>query len=373
MRKRTYIPLLVLALASVGLWCVPGVERLTDDTGRTVRARVIAVDTSSVTRLGLLDYGSERLEVEVLDGAFAGRRFAANNELRAQLELDKRFAPGDIATVVEPRAESAAGDVLVAKDHWRLGWGAVLFGGFCLILIAFGGGTGLKALFSFVFSCLVVWKAVIPLCLRGWPAVWTVFAAVALLTAVIMYLVAGATRKGLAAFLGASLGVFAGLALAQLFTALMKINGASLPYVLTLLNGGYERLDLGDLFVGSIVLASSGAVMDLAMDIAAGQEEVVRHNPRLPRRRVFRSGWRIGRSVVGTMTTTLLLAYSGGYLTLLMVFAAQGTPPLVFLNSTLVSAEAVKTLVGSFALVLVAPFTALMGALIISGKPARTD
>jgi len=71
----------------------------------------------------------------------------------------------------------------------------------------------------------------------------------------------------------------------------------------------------------------------------------------------------MGRAVVGTMTTTLLLAYSGGYLTLLMVFAAEGTKPLDFINSTLVSAELVKTLVGSFGLVLVAPFTALVSAM----------
>ena len=102
--------------------------------------------------------------------------------------------------------------------------------------------------------------------------------------------------------------------------------------------------------------------MDLAMDIAAGIDEVALHNPGLSRHELFMSGLRIGRSVVGTMTTTLLLAYSGGYITLLMVFAAQGTPPLVFLNSTVVSAEVVKTLVGSFGLVLVAPFTALVAA-----------
>ena len=126
---------------------------------------------------------------------------------------------------------------------------------------------------------------------------------------------------------------------------------------------------LGGVFllgVGAAVLASSGAVMDLAMDIAAGMDEIVRHNPSLPRRALFLSGLRIGRSVVGTMTTTLLLAYSGGYITLLMVFAAQGTPPLDFLNSTLVSAEVVKTLVGSFALVLVAPFTAFVGAAFVN-------
>ena len=71
------------------------------------------------------------------------------------------------------------------------------------------------------------------------------------------------------------------------------------------------------------------------------------------------------------MTTTLLLAYSGGYLTLLMAFAAQGTDPVDFLNSTLVSAELVKTLVGSFGLVLVAPFTAFVGSLVFCRHEAR--
>ena len=64
------------------------------------------------------------------------------------------------------------------------------------------------------------------------------------------------------------------------------------------------------------------------------------------------------------MTTTLLLAYSGGYLTLMMTFAAQGTSPVDFINNPYVASEAVKTLVGSFGLVLVAPFTAAVGALI---------
>ena len=87
-----------------------------------------------------------------------------------------------------------------------------------------------------------------------------------------------------------------------------------------------------------------------------------------PYRELLRSGFRIGRAVVGTMTTTLLFAYSGGYLTLLMVFAAQGTSPAVFLNSTLLSAELVKTLVGSFGLVLVAPFTAIVSAALFARR-----
>jgi uncharacterized membrane protein len=181
-----------------------------------------------------------------------------------------------------------------------------------------------------------------------------------------MYLVAGASRRGLAAFLGAMLGMASSLVLAVFFSAMMHVDGATMPYAQALVNSGCESLDLADLFIGAIILASSGAVMDLAMDISAGMHEVKFHNPGIARAKLFMSGVRIGRAVVGTMTTTLLLAYSGGYLTMLMVFAVQGTSPLDFLNTTLVSAEVVKTLVGSFGLVLVAPFTALVGAWIFT-------
>ena len=368
MRKLRSIPLLALVAASVALWFAPGPKPLVRDEGTSVRARVTAVDNSNIEKLGLLDYGSQHLTVEILGGPEKGRVLQANNELRAQLDIDKIFRPGDIATVAIPPGGAKEGETLVARDHWRNGWGTALFLAFCALLCWFGGWTGAKALFSFVFSCLVVWKAVVPLCLRGWSASWTAFAAVCLLSAVIMYLVAGPTRKGLAAFAGSLLGVFTGLALAHLFGRLMHINGATLPFVQALLYSGYESLDLPDVFTGAAVLASSGAVMDLAMDVAAGMDEVARRNPSLPRRELMVSGMRIGRSVVGTMTTTLLLAYSGGYITLLMVFCAQGTDPADFLNSTLVSAETVKTLVGSFSLVFVAPCTALVGSMILKGN-----
>jgi uncharacterized membrane protein len=138
-----------------------------------------------------------------------------------------------------------------------------------------------------------------------------------------------------------------------------------MPFAQQLLYSGFSGLDLQDIFFGAIVLASSGAVMDLAMDVAAGMEEVVLRRPELPRGELLLSGLRIGRSVVGTMTTTLLLAYSGGYLTLMMTFAAQGTSPIDFINNPYVASETVKTIIGSFGLVLVAPLTAVVGALIL--------
>ena len=372
---RNLIFILIVLACCGGLYLLPPTPSLLKtESGTRILARVVAVDDADIQQQGLLRVGSQNLEVEPVSGKWKGQRFRAGNQLRGQLELDKEFKVGDLAVVTMPADADPRTGVLVARDHYRSGWSLVLFGCFCLLLVAFGGWVGVKALFSFVFSCLAIWKLVIPLALRGWSADWMIFGTVAILTAVIVYLVAGLTRKGVAAFIGSSAGVLAALALAHIFGFLMKINGATMPYVQTLLYSGYETLSLPDVFIGATILAGSGAVMDLGMDISAGVEEVARHNPGLSFRELTASGLRIGRSVVGTMTTTLLLAYSGGYLTLLMVFAAQGTHPLDILDNPLVAAEVMKTLVGSFALVLVAPLTALAaGAVFAPKRAARQD
>ena len=374
MRARDWVPSAFLAALCAAMAFAPPAKTVVRDDGVSMRSRVVSVDDSQVSLAGLVEYGTQHLEVEMLEGPAKGGRFRAENELRAQLDIDKKFAPGDTACVTWPEAGAAPGDTLVARDHWRLGWALALFAAFAALLVAFGGTVGAKALFSFVFGCLAVWKLLVPLCLGGWDAGWTSFAVVSMLSAVILYLVAGCTRTFAAALIGSVLGVAASLVLARVFAWGMHVTGATMPFVQALFYSGYQELNLTDVYCGAVILASSGAVMDLSMDIAAGVAEVSRHRPDLPRRALLLSGLRIGRAVVGTMTTTLLFAYSGGYLTLLMVFAAQGTSPAEFLNSTLVSAELVKTLVGSFGLVLVAPITAVAcAALYGSGGRAEME
>ncbi len=361
--KREIILICGVMLVSVALYFVPSVPPVAGGAGRTLPAKVLEVDDTGLTRHGLVLYGSQKLTVDV-----GGKTFTANNQLRGQMELDKVFKKGDMAVVVLQPGDTPQKSVLTAQDFYRNFWSFTLFGVFCILLCVFGGFTGIKALFSFIFSCLVIWKLVIPLALRGYPASWMIFISVVILTAVIIFLVAGLTRKGVAAFTGSISGVFAGLLMAHVFGRLMHISGAAMPYVQTLYYCGYDFLNIQDVFIGAMILACSGAVMDLAMDISSGIEELALHNPALPGRELVKSGLRIGRSVVGTMTTTLLLAYSGGYITLLMMFSAQGTPVLEFLNSSLVASEVVKTLIGSFSLVLVAPFTALIAGWIFARK-----
>lgn len=351
---------LFLAIATIYLIAKPGANILVSAPLKaTTKAKVVDVDDSSVEDLGAVRYGTQRLRVSLPDG----REFNAENELRAQMELDKMFQAGD--TIVVELPETVEEDtVLFARDYWRIGWAVALFVLFSVLLCVFGGWTGLRALFTFFFSCLAIWKILIPAVLNGASASLVSFLTVAVLTGVIVFLVAGISRVGVSAFAGSMLGVAVSLVLAWFFSKVMYVDGAAMPFAQQLVNANADIVSLRDIFIGSVILGSSGAVMDLAMDIAAGMAEVRRHNPDVGFKDLFFSGCRIGRAVVGTMTTTLLLAYSGGYLTLLMVYASEGVRPIDFINSTLVSAEVVKTLVGSFGLVLVAPFTALAGAFV---------
>ena len=179
-----------------------------------------------------------------------------------------------------------------------------------------------------------------------------------LLTTFIIALVYGFDRRCTSAVFGSLLGVMVTCILGVVFTDLFKIHGAVMAYSESLLYAGYRHLNLTQIFMASIFLGSSGAVMDLAVDITSAVHEVVEKKPDISRWEAVRSGMNVGRAAMGTMTTTLLLAYSGGYITLLMMFASQGTEVLDFLNSAPVASEVVKTLIGSFSLVLVAPFTA---------------
>ena len=205
----------------------------------------------------------------------------------------------------------------------------------------------------------MIWKILIPACLKGFNPIWIGLATTFLLTVAIIALVFGFDRRCLSACVGAGAGLLVTCCLGMLCTDLFQIHGAVMAYSESLLYSGYQDLDLTRIFMASIFVGSSGAMMDLTVDIAAAVHEVVEKRPDLIWKEAAMSGIRVGRAAMGTMTTTLLLAYSGGFLGLLMVFMAQGTPLVNILNYKYVASEIIHTVVGSFGLVAAAPLTAL--------------
>lgn len=335
-------------------------------------ARVVSADNSTIVDTGLIRSGEQRCEVEILGGRFKGERATAVNLLMGSLEQDKIFAPGDKAQVV---VSSSGGEITHVSmiDHYRLPLEWLLAGIFALFLVAFAGKTGLRALLSFALSILAIWKILVPLYLKGFHPIWVGAGMLALLTTLIIALVYGFDRRCAAAVAGSLLGVLVTCALGALFTDLFKIHGAVMPYSESLLYAGYQDLNLTQIFTAGIFIGASGAVMDLAVDITSAVNEVVAKKPDIRRLEAVKSGMNVGRAAMGTMTTTLLLAYSGGYIGLMMVFMAQGTPLTHIFNYKYIAAEIVHTIVGSFGLVTVAPFTALCAGMLLAERRPRAN
>ena len=328
-------------------------------------AEVVAVDNSSIVDTGLVRSGEQRCTLRFTNGVFAGQEAAGVNMLQGSLEQDKLFEPGDKAQVVISHSGGVITHVTMI-DHCRISGELVLGVLFVVFLVLFAGKTGLRAIFSFALAVLSIWKLMVPLYLKGYNPIWVGLAVVVLLTTFIIALVYGFDRRCASAVAGALLGVMVTCVLGVLFTDLFKIHGAVMAYSESLLYAGYRHLNLTQIFMASIFLGSSGAVMDLAVDITSAVHEVVEKKPDITRWEAVCSGMNVGRAAMGTMTTTLLLAYSGGYIALLMVFMAQGTPVSHIFNYKYVAAEIIHTVVGSFGLVSVAPFTALCAGVMLA-------
>lgn len=358
----TLISAAVLALIPTGF------ERKNDVSIRA-RARIVETFDEGVRNYGVIMQGEQIALVRVLNGPYKGLEAEANNILYGKTDLDKMYRPGDQALVVIDPKDDKSPAALTLVDHWRIDLELALVGTFFLLLLLYGGWTGFKTMTAFIFTAISVWKVLIPAFLAGVEPVVASLGLVALLSAVICYLVAGFTRAGTAAFLGSLWGTATSAGIALVIAQPYRLNGAVRPFSETLRFGGFEHLNLTGIFLAGTFLASSGAIMDLAIDVAVALEEVHKKRPELKFLELVASGFTVGRKVFGTMTTTLLLAYTGGFTSLLMVFMAQGVPVENMFTVSYVSSELFHTMIGSLGLVFIAPFTAILAAALFSREP----
>lgn len=361
---------IVLAPICLGLFFVniepPTGQQAREDNARVerVKARVIAVDNSHVRTNTIIRTEEQILTIRLITGTHKGSEMEAINYLNGKMELDEWY---EVGQTILAEYQLQEGKPIHARPCgiYRLHLQIMLIGLFTLLLLLLAGWTGMGAILSFMVSVLMLWKLFFPLLLRGWPPLSTGIVLTALLTGIITFAVAGLNRRGCCAFIGSMLGVLLTCCLATLFTDYFHINGAVRPYAESLLYSGYHHINLTHIFIASVFIASSGAVMDLAMDLATVMDEIHQHKPTISLWEHYRSGMRVGRAVIGTMTTTLLLAYTGSHITMFLLFIAKGLPLANIFNTPLVSAEILNILVGSFGLVTVAPFTAFISALVM--------
>ena len=354
------------------LWWIPtGFQKQIYVNSEGVKAKVVEVNNKGVYSTGMIQQGDQRCTIEILEGEHKGQQVEGMNLLTGKLEFDKMFKPGDEAWVLLELDSS--NEVIFANmvDYYRIDQQIFLIGLFVILIIAFSGFTGVRTLLSFSFALLSIVKILIPCLLKGIPPLLVALMVGNLLTVITLLLVAGCNKKAYTAIISSMICSLMTCLLAVVFGDLFKMHGAVMDWSESLLYAGYQHLDLTAIFQAGIYLACSGAILDLSIDISAALDEVIKNNPSVSRANLIKSGLSIGKSVVGSQTTTLLLAYMGSYITILMVYMAQGTPLMSILNSQKVSSEILHTFVGCIGLVLVSPLTAIICGIVYCPRHHR--
>lgn len=331
------------------------------------KAQILSVDNTRIIDTGLIRSGQQVCEIKFLNGKLKGQTAEGWNMLTGSLEDDKLFSTGDKAQVI---VHHTGEEIISANliDYYRINGEIILAICFALFLIIFARGTGFRAVVSFILTVLVIWKMLVPLYLRKFNPIIVGLAVTAFLSFAILALVYGFDKKLLSSFSGCMLGVILTAVLSIIYTKEFKIHGAVMQFSESLLYSGYQDLNLTKIFMSAISIGASGAIMDLSVDITSAVSEVVRNCPSISKRDAIKSGMVVARNAMGTMTTKLLLAYSGSSIALLMTFMAQGTPIYNILNYKRIASQIIDTVVGSFGLATTAPFTALLAGLILPLK-----
>lgn len=354
------------------LWWIPtGFQKQIYVNSEGVKAKVVEVNNKGVYSTGMIQQGDQRCTIEILEGEHKGQQVEGMNLLTGKLEFDKMFKPGDEAWVLLELDSS--NEVIFANmvDYYRIDQQIFLIGLFVILIIAFSGFTGVRTLLSFSFALFSIVKILIPCLLKGIPPLLVALMVGNLLTVITLLLVAGCNKKAYTAIISSMICSLMTCLLAVVFGDLFKMHGAVMDWSESLLYAGYQHLDLTAIFQAGIYLACSGAILDLSIDISAALDEVIKNNSSVSRVNLIKSGLSIGKSVVGSQTTTLLLAYMGSYITILMVYMAQGTPLMSILNSQKVSSEILHTFVGCIGLVLVSPLTAIICGIVYCPRHHR--
>ncbi len=314
--------------------------------------------------------GSQSLLVTVLTGRHRGDNMPINNYLGPMHE--KLAHEGTVLTVTlteDSREEGYQLSVVNYDYTWLV---IVMLVIFVAAVVIVGRKKGVMSLIGLAYSLAAIVFFLIPMWLKGYKAVPLTLVTCAFITVFSLTLLGGVCKKTLCAMLGTVLcvGVSAGLALAA--GGIARVSGLTMDEAEWLLDESQMlqgvALNIRGLFVSGIIISALGAVMDVAMSISSAVTELSDVNPELTRGRLFASGLNIGRDMIGTMTNTLILAFAGASLNLMIIMFAAGMQPYQLINNDDTVMELIRAIAGSVGLVLAVPVTAAAASFALKSK-----
>jgi uncharacterized membrane protein len=303
------------------------------------------------------------VRIEVLSGKTAGQTIDAYLQGPSGNQELPRYAVGD-EVVVNVSLEPDSTFVAVG-DLYRVPALALLLAIFAIAVIVVGGWRGVRSLIALALTLVVIVKIVVPLILAGNNPAYVAIVAATLVTIATFLLTEGARTHTVAAALGTFIALALTAVLAVAFDDLARftsLRGSEDALYLQAI--GLPDIDISGLVLAAIIFGALGILDDVTVTQAATVSELRAADPRLSRLALAARAMNVGRSHIAATVNTLVLAYVGASLPLIVLFAAGRQDPLLIASGEVVAVEVVRAIVGSIGIVAAVPLTTLFAVVL---------
>lgn len=309
-------------------------------------------------------YEYQQCVVRITSGAFKDEIVDVENVFSDNEFYNIRVKSGDpVVLHVEDYGQTK--EVSIA-DHSRESVLYILIGLFLLALVIVGRFKGFKSVITITLTIALIYKVLLPGMLAGKNPLLLTIGMTTLITFATILIISGFHTKSFAAIIGTLFGVIMAGVISIIAGNVVKLTGLSSHEAAMLLYIPQDvTFDYKDLLFSGILLGALGAVMDVSMSIASSIQEIYNANPKLSSNALFKSGMTVGQDIMGTMSNTLILAYTGSSIPLLLIFLAYDTPAIAMFNMDIIASEIVRSLAGSIGLILTIPITAFASVILI--------
>ena len=301
--------------------------------------------------------------LKILTGEYKGQVIDVENIITGTPAYDIYTKKGD-KLVLHQEIKDGENQFFIS-DIQRAPFMIVLIGLFALLLIIVGRKKGLCSLLAIFITCFLIVSCLTPMILNRINPILATTIICIISTAITMYLVGGVNYKSTAAFLGTIVSILFALLLSVITVFFAHITGFSNESC-TFLFSSHPEINLQYIAISAILLATLGAIMDIAMSISSAINEFYTINEVLSIKELFKSGMNVGKDIIGTMANTLILVYLGGALPLVLL--SDNIDFQKFLNLNQIVTEISAALIGSITLLICVPITAIISATLIKVK-----
>ncbi|MEL7565681.1 MAG: YibE/F family protein [Dehalobacterium sp.] len=333
---------------------------------RYEKAKVLRIVSESLEKdetISGLYRGSQELEVEILTGEHQGEVHIIKNYLTNLFNVYGKVGSNIIVCVDTANPEMF---LITVSNYHRATVLYVFVFIFFAVLWGIGGKKGFKSIIGLLFTFICIIFLFLPMLYRGYSPIFTSVLVVVLATCATLFLLNGWSAKTLSAVLGTILGVIIAGTASSISGQLAHITGFHTEEAETLIVIARDQgMQVGELLFAGILIASLGAIMDVAMSIASSVHEVYTANPKLRPKELFISGINVGRDMMGTMSNTLILAFTGTSLNALILIYSYHVPYYQLINMNMVGIEIIQGLSGSIAVILTVPIIAFISSRLI--------